>query len=75
MGFKCKFPRALWSPVPGSSQESVGRVRALGVVSGDCRLCWPRKAQMAIFLEHHHWACGGVQVLLTLLSLRPSHYS
>ena len=41
MGFKCKFPLALWSPVPASqsSQESVGRVRALGVVSGDCRFC------------------------------------
>lgn len=58
MGFKCKFPVALWSPVPGSSQQSVGRVRALGVVSGDCRLCWPRKAPMASFLEHRHWAWG-----------------
>lgn len=34
MGFKHKFPLAFWGTVPGSSQESVDRARALDEVSG-----------------------------------------
>ena len=30
---------------------------------------------MASFLEHRYWAREGIQVLLTLLSPGPSHYS
>lgn len=45
MEFKLKFPLAFWSTVPGSSQGTVDRARALGGVSGDSRILltmkWP----------------------------------